>query len=130
MYKKLIIVLFLAYGFASAASAANTFQNSCSNVEFAYANGTQATLKAVCLQADGRAVPASLELKGISNENGKLTHSSGDASSFQQSCGSIQILVDGPDVTLAAICRNNRGEGIETSLPLRNIGNDNGRLVQ
>lgn len=129
MYKRLIMVLFLVYSFAEAASAANTFQNSCSNIEFAYANGSDATLKAVCLQADRRAVPASLTLKGISNQNGKLTHGDG-ASSFQQSCGSIQILVDGPDVTLSAICSNSRGQALETSLPLRNISNDNGKLSQ
>lgn len=129
MYKKLLITLFLVYCFADIASAANTFQNSCSNVEFAYVNGKDAAMKAVCLQSDGRAVPSTLILQGISNQDGKLTQGSG-ASSFQQSCGSIQILVDGPDVTLSAICRNSRGEALETSLPLRNISNDNGRLSQ
>ncbi len=127
MFKKLLLPVILFVGFAQLATA-STFQNTCSNIGFGYGNGTDALLKAACLQADGKAVPASLALQGISNQNGKLTQGSG-ASSFQQSCGNIQILVDGPDVTLSAICRTSSGHANETSLPLRGISNNNGALT-
>ena len=73
--------------------------------------------------------PTSLILQGISNQNGKLTHGSGN-STFQMSCGNIQILVDGPSVTLSAICRTTSGSATPTSLSLNNISNNNGNLVQ
>ncbi len=130
MLNKTLFSLILLACIAPFAMAASSFQNSCSNIEFAYGNGSDATLKAVCLQSDGRAVPASLTLQGISNQNGKLTQGSG-ASSFQQSCGNIQILVGGGgDVTLSAVCRTSSGSPNETSLSLDGINNENGVLTQ
>jgi hypothetical protein len=61
---------------ASPVLAANTFQNTCSEIHFAY-SGNNATLQAVCLKADGTANLTSLVLQGISNQNGKLTQGSG-----------------------------------------------------
>jgi len=111
------------------AFAANTFQNTCSEIHFAY-SGNNATLQAVCLRANGTPNATSLTLQGISNQNGKLVQGSG-ASTFQQSCGNIQILVDnGPIVTLSAICRMTNGSSVDTSLSLNNIANNNGTLVQ
>ena len=113
----------------SPAFAENTFQNTCSEIRFAY-SGNNATLQAVCLRANGTPNQTSLTLQGISNQNGKLVQGSG-ASTFQQSCGNIQILVDnGPGVTLSAICRTTSGGANPTSLSLNNIANDNGKLVQ
>jgi hypothetical protein len=111
------------------ALAASTFQDTCSEIRFAY-QGRNATLQAVCLRTDGSPNPTSLVLQGISNQNGKLTQGSG-ASTFQQSCGNIQILVpNGPGVLLSALCRMTNGMANPTSLSLNNIANNNGTLVQ
>jgi hypothetical protein len=112
----------------SPALAQNSFQNTCSQFQFAY-SGANPTLQAVCLKSDGTPNATSLTLQGIQNENGVLKQGSG-ASAFQKSCGSIQILVDGPDVTLAALCKTTSGQFNSTSLSLNNINNDNGKLVQ
>jgi hypothetical protein len=68
-------------------------------------------------------------LQGISNQNGTLTQGSG-ASTFQQSCGNIQIIVTGPNLLLSAICRTSSGGSNSTSLSLDNISNNNGTLAQ
>lgn len=80
-------------------------------------------------RANGTPKATTLILQGISNQNGKLTQGSG-RSTFQQSCGNIQILVDGPNITLSAICRMVNGSSTPTSLSLNNIANNNGNLVQ
>jgi hypothetical protein len=114
---------------AAPAFAANTFQETCSEIHFAY-SGNNATLQAVCLRTNDTPNATSLTLQGISNQNGKLVQGGG-ASTFQQSCGNIQILVDnGPGVTLSAICRTTSGSPNPTSLSLNNIANNNGTLVQ
>ena len=93
--------------------------------------GNNASIQAVCLRANGTANATSLILQGISNQNGKLTQGTGP-STFQQSCGSIQILLDngGPNVILSAVCRTTSGQFLSTSLPLNNINNTNGNLTQ
>jgi len=114
---------------ATPAVAQNSFQNTCSEIRFAY-QGSNAALQAVCLKADGSPNATSLVLQGISNQNGKLTQGTGQ-SSFQQSCGNIQIVVNnGPNVTLSALCRTASGSSVATSLSLNNINNNNGSLVQ
>lgn len=124
----LLFVCLLTVATASPAFAASTFQNTCSETRFAY-SGNQATLNAVCLKADGTANATSLTLQGISNQNGKLVQGGG-SSTFQQSCGNIAILVDGPYVTLSALCRTISGASNATSLSLDNISNMNGVLRQ
>jgi len=125
----LVCAAALACFAAMPASAANTFQNTCSEIHFAY-SGNNATLQAVCLRANGTPKATSLVLQGISNQNGKLTQGSGP-STFQMTCGNILILVDnGPNVSLSAICRMTNGSSIATSLSLNNIANNNGNLVQ
>lgn len=113
---------------AAPASANSTFPYTCSNIGFAY-SGNNATLQAVCLQANGSPHATSLTLQGISNQNGILTQGGG-GSTFQQSCGSIMILNNGPIVTLSAYCRTSSGSSNSTSMSLNNIGNNNGNLVQ
>jgi len=114
---------------ATPALAANTYQDTCSNIGFAY-SGNDASITAVCLKADGTPNATKLILKGISNQNGKLTQGSG-ASTFQKSCGNIQIIVgNSPNTTLSALCRTSGGSSIATSLSLNGIGNNNGTLVQ
>jgi CVNH domain len=114
---------------STSAFADNSYQNTCSEIRFAY-SGKNATMQAVCLRADGTPNATSLVLQGISNQNGKLVQGSGP-STFQMSCGNIQILNDnGPNTTLSAICRTTSGASIATALPLNNIANNNGTLVQ
>ena len=111
------------------AFADNSYQNTCSEIHFAY-SGKNATLQAVCLREDGSPNATSLVLQGISNQNGKLVQGSGP-STFQMSCGNIQILTDnGPNTTLSAICRATTGSSVATALPLNNIVNNNGTLAQ
>lgn len=112
----------------SPAFAQNTFQNTCSQIQFAY-SGANATITAVCLKLNGTPNATSLTLQGISNNNGRLMQGTGP-STFQQSCGNIQIIVNGPVVTLSALCRTNSGSSVATSLSLDNIGNNNGNLTQ
>jgi hypothetical protein len=113
---------------AGPAFGASTFQNSCSNITFAY-SGNNAALQAVCLHTNGTPNPSTLLLQGIGNQNGNLVQGTG-ASTFQQSCGNIQIAVSGANVTLSALCRTSSGNSQPTSLPLNNINNNNGTLTQ
>ena len=110
----------------SPAFAASTFQNTCSQIQYAY-SGNAPAVTAVCLRANGTANATSLTLQGISNQNGRLVQGGG-ASTFQQSCGNIQISVAGTSaVNLTAFCRTPGGSSQSTSLPL-NISNNNGTL--
>lgn len=111
-----------------AAMAASGFQNTCSNIAFAYDANNNATLRAACLRANGTANQTSLVLQGISNQNGSLVQGGG-ASSFQQSCGNIQITATPAGANLTAYCRTSSGASNATSLPLNNIGNSNGILT-
>ncbi len=115
-------------GIATPAAAATGFQNTCSNITFAYVSGSQAALNAMCLKADGSANGSSLVLTGIGNSNGNLVQGSG-ASTFQKSCGNIQITANAQGATLSALCRTSSGASKATSLPLNNIGNNNGNLT-
>jgi CVNH domain len=125
-------VAFLTAGMLFAAAtpslAANTYQNTCANVAFAY-SGNNASLQAVCLRADGTPNPSSLMLQGISNQNG-TTDTRVRREHVQQSCGNIQIIVTGPNSLLSAICRTSSGGSNSTSLSLDNISNNNGTLAQ
>jgi len=114
---------------AAPALADNSYQNTCSNIAFAY-SGNDAAITAACLKADGTPNATKLILQGISNQNGKLTQGTGP-STFQKSCGNIQILVgNGPNTSLSALCRTSAGGSNATSLSLNGIGNNNGNLVQ
>jgi opacity protein-like surface antigen len=129
MSKKVLFVALLLAVVASAAFAASSFQNTCSNIAFAFSNG-QPALQAACLTSSGSANPTSLVLQGIGNNNGTLVQGGG-ASTFQKSCGNIQIVVVSPSqVNLTAYCRTGSGGSNATSLPLNNIGNNNGHLTQ
>ena len=113
---------------AGPAFAATTFQNTCSNISFVY-SGNDAAIQAVCLRADGTPNQTKTLLQGISNQNGILTQGSG-ASTFQKSCGNIQIIITGPNALLSAMCRTSAGSSNSTSLSLNNINNNNGNLGQ
>ncbi len=127
MSKRVLVLALLLIAVAGTAFASSTFQGSCSNITFAYVNN-QAALQAVCLRANGTANPSTLLLQGVGNNNGTLVQGSG-ASTFQQSCGNIQIQVQGAQVVLSALCRTAGGASNPTSLPLNGIGNNNGNLT-
>lgn len=112
----------------SSATATSTFQNYCSEIQFIFKDN-KPTLSAVCRNDDNKFNTSTLTLDGIDNVNGTLTASEG-TSSFQNSCGDIEIMVDGPYVTLTANCFNDGGEVISTSFPLENISSNNGQLKQ
>jgi len=112
---------------AAPAMAASGFQNTCSNISFAYDASSTATITAMCLKADGSANGSRLVLTGISNQNGKLVLGAGP-STFQKSCGSITINTSASGATLSALCRNSGGVVSSSSVPL-NIGNNNGNLT-
>ncbi|MGC1497800.1 MAG: CVNH domain-containing protein [Sulfitobacter sp.] len=107
----------------------STFQQTCSNYAFAYL-GTDAGITATCLKSDGTPNETSITINGISNEDGHLTNSGG-GSTFQQSCGSIQIKPSGPNaVILHATCRMADGQSLSTSIELGGISNNDGVLTQ
>jgi hypothetical protein len=128
MYRNLLCGCLLA-ATISPAFANSTFPDTCSEIQFAYDAASNATIKAVCLRADGSANPTSLTLQGISNENGILKQGSGPAT-FQKSCGNIRVIANGTGVLLSAQCRTTAGTVNPTSLPLNNISNQNGKLDQ
>ncbi len=111
---------------STAALAGSSFQNTCSNFQFSYL-GSEAGITATCLGRDGEANQTSIVIRGISNQNGILTHD-GAPSSFQQSCGNIGLLSDLRSVTLTANCRAPNGEFLETSIEIEGISNQNGVL--
>lgn len=125
-FQLLLALLAVSFSVQAAHHQKSTFQNTCSNIKFVY-QGNDAALKAVCLKANGTPNKSVMVLNGIGNDDGKLVSTDG-ASTFQQSCGNIQIVVDGPDVTLYAQCRRMNGEFLETGMPLYHIGNINGEL--
>lgn len=125
--KRILCVAFALFALvAGTAFAQSTFQNTCSNITFAY-DGSQAALKATCLRADGTPNASTLVLQGIGNQNGKLVQGSG-ASTFQKSCGNIQVTISGSQVTLSALCRTSSGSSTATNLPLNGIKNNGGNL--
>jgi hypothetical protein len=126
--KSLVVASVLTVLASSAALAQNSYQNTCSNIAFAY-SGNDASIHAMCLRANGTPNQTQLILQGISNQNGKLTQGTGP-STFQQSCGTIQVIVNGPNSLLSALCRTINGSSISTSLSLNNISNNNGNLSQ
>lgn len=108
------------------APAQNTYQNSCSNIIFVFVNNAPA-LRATCRKSNNTYNTSTLPLVGIANNNATLTQGSGP-STFQSTCGNIQILVDGPVTTLSAICLNKDKSAQPASLSLNGISNNNGNL--
>ncbi len=128
MMKKMVALstVLLAVTASFAIAANSSFQQTCSNITFVY-SGNLPALQATCLRANGTPNPTSLVINGISNQNGRLTNSGG-ASTFQQSCGNIQINVTPGAATLSAFCRTISGASNSTSIALDDIGNNNGTL--
>lgn len=122
----LISALLCAASTGTAMAASSTFQNTCSNITFTY-SGNDAAVQATCLTAAGTPNNTKLVIMGISNQNGQLTSGSG-ASTFQQSCGNIQVSATPSGAMLSAICRTAAGDANATTTPLNGINNNNGNL--
>jgi hypothetical protein len=104
----------------------NTYQNSCSNISFVFVNNAPA-MRATCRTNNNTYNVSTLLLAGIANNDATLSQGSGP-STFQSTCGNIQILVDGPVTTLSAICLNKDKSAQPASLSLNGITNNNGNL--
>lgn len=131
MKNVLLSAIFLT-GLSTAAFAdghGSTFQQTCSNYSFVYL-GTEAGIKATCLKSDGTPNETQTTIDGIGNDDGHLVNSGG-ASTFQQSCGSIQIKPSGPNaVILHATCRMADGQSLSTSIEIGGISNNDGVLTK
>ena len=72
-----------AIGFCSAVSAApSTFQNSCKDIKLAE---DASKITANCKKKDGTPVPATIDITGVENIDGKLTRT-GKKTNFQETC--------------------------------------------
>lgn len=106
----------------------STFQQTCSNYSFVY-QGTEAAIVATCLKSDGTPNESTIVINGIANDDGFLVNNGGP-STFQQSCGSIQVRAAGPDaMILHATCRKADGQSLATSIELGGISNVDGVLT-
>jgi hypothetical protein len=126
-------IMALVLGLAAAlttAGAQSPFQNSCSQITFAFVED-QPAVQAVCLRPDGTVHATTLLLTGVRNQDGTLVQDSGP-STFQNSCGNIQIAVspDGEAVSVSALCQTAGGDVHPTSLPLHSIRNEQGTFTE
>lgn len=128
MQRKIVPAIVFVITSGSAIAGSSTFQQTCSNIQFVYQGGSP-SIQATCLKSNGTPNATSLVISGISNQNGVLT-AGGGASSFQQSCGNINIEVTPTTATLVAFCRTASGSSNSTSITLNDISNQNGVLSQ
>lgn len=98
-----------------------TFQDSCRNIRV-----STTTLSAQCRDENRRWRNSSVQIRGITNVNGNLEYlrDGRGRSSYQETCTNIRI--DG--ATLTARCQREDGSSNRTSIVLRGIINDDGRL--
>lgn len=99
----------------------SSFQDTCRDIRI-----YGATLSARCLTARGDYVSTSIEIRGIGNNNGTLEYTRNDRgrSTYQETCDNIRI----SGTNLSAQCRRADGSNNYTSIYLRDIVNNNGRL--
>lgn len=100
----------------------SSFQESCRDIRV-----SGATLSARCMTERGDYVSTSIEIRGIGNSNGNLEYSRNERgrSTYQETCDDIRI----SGSNLSAQCRRADGSSNYTSINLRDIVNNNGRLA-
>ena len=105
----------------SSQSRSSTFHETCTNVRV-----ERDILSAECQRENGRVRRSSIEIRGIHNDNGNLeyTRNSRDPSTFQDTCRNIRI----SGARLSARCERLDGSYSRTSILIRGIHNNNGRL--
>lgn len=98
-----------------------SFQDSCRDISV-YGN----TLSARCRTERGAYIATSIEVRGITNVNGVLEYlrEGRGRSTYQETCNNIRI----SGATLNARCRREDNSYNSTSIYLRDIVNNNGRL--
>lgn len=107
--------------FLNAQDNESTFQGSCVNITVA-----GYTLTAQCQRENGRSRSSSIVIRGIQNDNGRLEYSrnSRRESSFQDSCRNVRIQGN----RLTARCQRTNGSFVRSTIVIRGIQNNNGRL--
>ena len=100
----------------------SSYQNSCRNIQV-----SGASLAALCSRKNDGSNVTSISIRGIENQNGRLTYSSNSnySSSYQNSCQNIKV----SGATLSARCRRTNGGYKRTSISIRGIENQNGKLT-
>lgn len=100
---------------------AAAFLESCINIAV---NG--GLLTAECKGKDNRYRKSSIEIRGIRNNNGNLEYTKNprSPSSFQETCEDVKI----KESRLVARCERRDGSYSRTSIMIRGIYNNNGRL--
>ena len=121
-----LVALTFAALSSAVAAAPSTFQNSCKDIKLS-ADGSK--INATCMNAKGTPVPASLDIRGVENEDGKLKLT-GKKTSFQQTCKTVNLHTNDKHVTLTAICRKMNNAPSNTQLELMDIHNKDGVLTQ
>lgn len=116
-----------AIGMSTAAFAApSTFQNSCSDIKL---SADAAKITATCKKKDGTPVPATMDIVGVENVDGKLTRT-GSKTNFQETCHTPHLGTNDKHVVLTAICKKRNGAPSNTQLELMDINNIDGVLKQ
>ena len=107
--------------FVRAQVSASTFQDSCTNIRI-----ENDTLTADCQRRNGRYRTSSIRIRGIHNDDGRLTYlrNSRGASTFQDSCRNIRVQGN----RLNARCERANGSFVRSSIIIRGVQNDDGRL--
>jgi hypothetical protein len=127
-----VVATTVALGAVADGTGPSTFQYTCSNIRFEYANnrasvqGGRARGDVPAHGRNSRRVDA--HAPGHQQSERVLQRAMGE-SSFQKSCGNIQITVSGLQVMLTAMCRTMSGTSLAASLPLNGISNRNGVLT-
>jgi len=126
-----IAALTLALGVATSANAQtrSTFQDSCSKIRYGVKNGN-AMIYADCRRSNGSVNAASVVIKGIDNQEGRLSHTAGNnPSTFQGSCRNMSIALAGPSgVELRGSCRTSQGNYVNTTTAIWDVNNIDGNL--
>lgn len=99
----------------------STFHETCTNISV-----EDDVLTAECRRENGRYRRTSIEIRGIHNRDGNLEYlkKSSEPSTFQDSCRDIRL----NGARLTARCERMDGSFSRTSILIRGIHNNNGRL--
>lgn len=124
----LLTVGALVLGSGAALADPSSFQRSCDDIQVEVA-GDDAYITAQCKDRRGRHKSAQIALTGYQNDDGFLKKKGHDRASFQRSCDQYWLDIAPQAVFLNGNCRTRRGDYRQSRVEVRNIHNDDGRLV-
>ena len=124
----LLTVGALVLGSGAALADSSSFQRSCDDIQVEVADGG-AYITAQCKDRRGRHKGAQIPLNGYQNDDGFLKKKGRDRASFQRSCDQYWLDVSPQAVFLNGNCRTRNGDYRQSRVEVRNIHNDDGRLV-